>query len=77
MNLTAIFIVGIIAWALVSLFGGSEGGRRNKKRWDDADKKIADLEHELEKMTDRIKVIEKIVTDEKYELNRQFDELNK
>ncbi|AGH45882.1 hypothetical protein C427_3774 [Paraglaciecola psychrophila 170] len=48
------------------------------------DKKEADqvnLAHNLERdmavMRERIETLEKIVTDEKYDLNRQFDELKK
>ena len=36
-----------------------------------------DLEREVEAMRERIETLEKIVTDEKYDLNRQFDDLNK
>lgn len=73
MNLTAIFIVGISCWALVSLVNGPRSRKKDKQ---ESQQDLA-LQAELAALKERIEVLEKIVTDEKYDLNRQFDELKK
>jgi hypothetical protein len=73
MNLTAIAIVAIICWAIVELTNGSKSKKKNKvdsQLNDDLKQQVADLKV-------RIETLEKIVTDEKYELDRQFNNLNK
>ncbi|MEM0910239.1 MAG: hypothetical protein AAGJ37_04650 [Pseudomonadota bacterium] len=77
MNVTAVCIVAIIAWAFVSLFSNHKDGKYSKGKWQSAESKMSDLESEIAQMNERIQVLEKIVVDEKYELNRKFDELNK
>ena len=77
MNVTAVCIVAIVAWAIVSLFGSQKEGRQSRGKWQNAEAKIAELEAEIVQMNERIQVLEKIVVDEKYDLKRQFDELNK
>ena len=76
MNITAIAIVALICWAIVELVNGPKGKKKNKK---DADQiNLAnDLERDVAVMRDRIETLEKIVTDEKYDLNRKFDDLKK
>jgi phage shock protein B len=76
MNITAIAIVALVCWAIVELVNGTKGKKKDKK--DAAQINITnDLEREVEAMRERIETLEKIVTDEKYDLNRQFDDLNK
>ena len=76
MNITAIVIVAVICWAIVELVNGSKGKKKDKK---DADQinLTNDLERDMAIMRERIEVLEKIVTDEKYDLNRKFDDLKK
>ena len=76
MNITAIAIVALVCWAIVELVNVTKGKKKDKK--DAAQINITnDLEREVEAMRERIETLEKIVTDEKYDLNRQFDDLNK
>ena len=76
MNITAIAIVALVCWAIVELVNGPRGKKKDKK---DANQinLTNDLEREVEAMRERIETLEKIVTDEKYDLNRQFDDLKK
>jgi phage shock protein B len=76
MNITAIVIVGLVCWAIVELVNGPKGKKKNKK---DADQihLANDLERDMVNMRERIETLERIVTDEKYDLNRQFDDLKK
>ena len=76
MNLTAIFIVGIVCMAIVALVNGPNNRKKGKKDAAQVNQ-THDLEREVEAMRERIETLEKIVTDEKYDLNRQFDDLKK
>ena len=76
MNITAILIVGIVCWAIVTLVNGPRSKKKDKKDMTQINQNH-DLEREVEAMRERIETLEKIVTDEKYDLNRQFDDLNK
>lgn len=73
MNLTAIVIVGLVCWAIVELVNGPKGKKTNKKD----DQKTQELQQQITTLKERIETLEKIVTDEKYDLNRQFDNLKK
>jgi phage shock protein B len=76
MNITAIVIVAVVCWAIVELVNGPKGKKKDKK---DADQinLTNNLESDMAIMRKRIETLEKIVTDEKYDLNRQFDDLKK
>ncbi|GLR70816.1 hypothetical protein [Agaribacter marinus] len=78
MSGTTVAVVAIICWALVSIFrGGQTSGKKEKlfkQRMDDESIKI---EEQLANMSERIAVLEKIVTDEKYSLNKEFENLKK
>jgi phage shock protein B len=76
MNITAIVIVAVVCWAIVELVNGSKSKKKDKK---DADQiNLANnLERDMATMRERIEILEKIVTDEKYDLNRKFDDLKK
>lgn len=76
MNLTAIAIVGFICWAIVKLVNGPRD-KKNHKADAEQVELTSDLEREVAAMRERIETLEKIVTDEKYDLNRQFDDLKR
>jgi phage shock protein B len=76
MNMTAIAIVALVCWAIVELVNGPKGKKKDKKDADQVNL-TNDLEREVAAMRERIETLEKIVTDEKYDLNRQFDDLKK
>lgn len=69
---TAIAIVAIIGWVLVEI---TTSGR--KKRADMNDKEKAEMQKEIANLKSRIEVLEQIVTDEKYDLKKQFKDLEK
>ncbi|MFT6899729.1 MAG: hypothetical protein ACJA13_004170 [Paraglaciecola sp.] len=73
MNLTAIAIVAIVCWAIVELTNGSKSKKKNKVD----DQLNDDLKQQVADLRVRIETLEKIVTDEKYDLDRQFNNLNK
>ena len=73
MNITAIAIVSVICWAIVELINGPRGKKSTKKD----EQRNTELEQQVLKLKDRIETLEKIVTDEKYDLNRQFNDLKK
>jgi hypothetical protein len=74
MNLTAIAIVALVCWAIVELVNGPKGKKKDKKDTAQVNN-TNELEREVEALRGRIETLEKIVTDEKYDLNRQFDDL--
>lgn len=76
MNITAIAIVALVCWAIVELVNGPRSKKKDKKD-DDRINLTNDLEREVVAMRERIETLEKIVTDEKYDLNRQFSDLKK
>ena len=74
--MTSIAIVALICWAIVELVNGPK--RKSKDKKDPVlFNQTQDLERKVEVMRERIETLEKIVTDEKYDLNRQFDDLKK
>lgn len=73
MNLTAIFIVGIVCWSIVAIIQTAKDKSSDSKR----SKHSAAYEAEIAALKERVSVLEKIVTDEKYDLNKQFDALKK
>lgn len=74
MNTTAIAIIALICWAIVSITNGSKkSGKMNKQQALDND----ELRNEIASMKERIATLEAIVTDEKYNLNKEFDNLSK
>jgi flagellar biogenesis protein FliO len=73
MNMTAIAIVAIVCWAIVELVNGTRSKKTSKKD----DLKNTELQQQLVTLKERVETLERIVTDEKYDLNRQFNELKK
>ncbi|MBJ2135998.1 hypothetical protein KO519_17215 [Paraglaciecola agarilytica] len=73
MNITAIAIVAIICWAIVELTNGAKTKKKSKV----SQQKESELEQQVTELKERVETLEKIVTDEKYDLHRQFDDLKK
>ncbi|ABG41622.1 hypothetical protein Patl_3116 [Paraglaciecola sp. T6c] len=73
MNITAVAIVAIVCWAIVELTNGTKTKKKNKA----ALEQDAELAKQVSSLKERIETLEKIVTDEKYDLHRQFDALKK
>ncbi|GAC33582.1 hypothetical protein [Paraglaciecola polaris] len=73
MNITAVAIVAIICWAIVELTNGTKTKKKNKA----AEQQDVQLAQQIADLKERIETLEKIVTDEKYDLHRQFDDLKK
>lgn len=73
MNLTAIAIIAIISGMIVSIVKVATKHQQHKTKF----KNDTALEQELAALRERVEVLESIVTDSKYDLNRQFDELKK
>jgi len=70
-NLTAIIIVAICAWALVSIVDSAKD--RSKKKVNS--KEAEAYKAEIAELKERVSVLEKIVTDERYDLKKQFADL--
>nr|WP_136251627.1 hypothetical protein [Ningiella ruwaisensis] len=77
MNLTAIIIIAILASMVVSIVKTVK--RNNQVKFTDSKFKEYEtqVEQKLSAMQQRIEVLEKIVTDEKYNLNKEFENLKK
>jgi len=76
MNMTAIAIVAIICWTIVKLTGRDKPKKKASSDMASAAENAA-LKQQMDAMQERIEVLERIVTDEKYDLQRQFDALKK
>ena len=74
MNLTAIAIVAIIASVIYKIV---EAGCRVSQNKNASNAKSKQYEAEIAELRERIEVLEKIVTDESYDLKRQFKNLDK
>lgn len=75
MDITAIAIVGIICYGIVSLSKNRSPGKQNKALENQLREEHEQMQKELHVMAERLAVLEKIVTDEKYQLKREFDAL--
>lgn len=75
MDITAIAIVGIIAWSVVSIVQGVKPAKKAKAAQGELQSEHEQMKQELAIMSERLAVLEKIVTDEKYQLNREFASL--
>ncbi|MBU2877893.1 MULTISPECIES: hypothetical protein [Aliiglaciecola] len=72
MNLTAIAIIAIICWTIIKLTGKD---KKEVKQVTQPQQENDELKQQLTVMQERIAVLEAIVTDEKYVLKREFDNL--
>ncbi len=73
MNMTAVAIVAICAWALVSIIDNAKDKNRKKLNT----KEVDAYKTEIAELKERVSVLEKIVTDERYDLKKQFADLEK
>lgn len=73
MDLTAIIIVAIVAWTIVSIIKAAIDKSTNKS----SSKDVKAYETEIASLKERVSVLEKIVTDDKYDLKKQFEALEK
>jgi uncharacterized protein YlxW (UPF0749 family) len=76
MNLTAIIIIAILSSMVVSIVKTVQKNNKSIKHTDALlSEHESSVEQKLAAMQERIEVLEKIVTDEKYNLNKAIDEL--
>ncbi|MDT0593714.1 hypothetical protein [Glaciecola petra] len=75
MDITAIAIVGIIGATVVSLTKHFSANRVPKAANDQMTIEYEKMQKDLLTMSKRLEVLEKIVTDEKYNLNKEFEAL--
>ena len=75
--LTIIVVVAIVSNALVKLKKSSRMGdtKESRQRVKDLEIDMSALEEELEDARHRIAVLEKIVTDNRFDLGKQIDDL--
>lgn len=71
-SITIIVVVSVLASALVKIIRGDP---ECPKRFDELETDLATLEQDLLDARERIIVLEKIVTDQKYDLGKQIDDL--
>lgn len=69
-NMTAVAIVAIIGWVIVSL----ADSRKNKKKLE-TNSNQKELESQIATLKERVATLEKIVCDESYDLKKQFKDL--
>ena len=72
LSITIIVVVSVVSTALVKIIRGHPG---SSKRFDELETDLAALEQDLVDARERIVVLEKIVTDQKYDLGKQIDDL--
>lgn len=68
----AVLIDGVVRIIKVSKSGG---GKDVNKKFTDLEADLSVVEQDLEDARQRIEVLEKIVTDEKYDLGKKIDDL--
>ena len=73
MDITAIAIVSVICWAIVSIYQERSYGKKSEHKSVKALR--SEYDEKISMLNDRIATLETIVTDEKYNLKRQFDAL--
>ena len=76
MNLTAIIIVAIVVGGITSIISTLSDNRRKKANKFN-DKERDELLKQIAEMNERIQTLERIVTDEKYSLNKEFENLKR
>ncbi len=72
MNMTAIAIVAIVCWAIVSIVEAAKSNKKHKISQVERDQ----IEKEIAALKQRIETLERIVTDEKYALKKEFENLS-
>jgi flagellar motility protein MotE (MotC chaperone) len=76
MNLTAIIIVAIVVGGITSIISTLSDNKRKKVNKFN-DKERDELLKQIAEMNERIQTLERIVTDEKYSLNKEFENLKR
>lgn len=71
--IAAIAICAIVAGVVLDII--KNGGGKFRDRVNDLEDQVSDLEADLQSARQRIEVLEKIVTDGKYDLKQQIDDL--
>ena len=72
MNVTAVAIIGIIFGCIYSIVKMVLDYNRHSGK---SKHQTSALEQEITELKDRVATLERIVTDEKYQLNKQFESL--
>ena len=76
MNLEAIIIVAIVVGGITSIISTlSDNKRKRVNKFND--KERDELLKQIAEMNERIQTLERIVTDEKYSLNKEFENLKR
>lgn len=70
-----IAVCSIVARTVVKLASSSKTGASATARLDALQQQLEDVQQDLDDARGRIEVLEKIVTDQKYDLGRQIDNL--
>ncbi len=70
-----VIVVAVIGDTIVKIIKASKSGSKHQGRIDDLEEQLQDVEADLQDARSRIEVLEKIVTDEKYDLKREIDDL--
>ncbi len=74
----AVVIIAVVANGVVSIIKASKmpgGSKMYTARIGDMEADLVNLETESEELRSRVEVLEKIVTDDKYQLNKEFKDL--
>lgn len=79
MNVTAIAIVAIACYAVVSIVDTifKKRDNRAKNDMDNTNHALSSLQDDVTALKSRVETLEKIVTDDKYQLNKEFENLKK
>lgn len=72
MNITAIAIVSIVFGTAYAIFNKILNHRRDSRNFKQGDHSMT---LEIERLKERVATLERIVTDDKYQLQKQFDSL--
>jgi hypothetical protein len=70
-----IAVFAITGRTIIAIIKASNSGGKFKPRMEDIEEQVHDLESDLQDARHRIEVLEKIVTDQKYDLGREIDDL--
>ncbi len=75
--LGTVVILSVIGDSIVKIIKASKSGasKQSSGRMDDLESDMGELEKDLEDARERIVVLEKIVTDDKYQLNKDINDL--
>jgi 5-bromo-4-chloroindolyl phosphate hydrolysis protein len=74
--IAAIAICAIVTDGVVKIIRAAKSGRAGSQKFTDMETDLDSLEAELNDARQRIEVLEKIVTDEKYDLGKKIDDLS-